>query len=207
MTPEEIRSKLLDESSRSLILDDPYPEAYYKDLDNVKAILLGCDPSNNYRVKFPYVFALQFDDSRFNAFKSNWKRSLGAINLGFDTVYIQNLCRNYFEHETSKNKIWKQVAELWIQELKEELDILTPNIPVLLSSEMLYQVLLNSDIEKVKAKDFYELKVPFLIKPTGNKLNRPLIPFYRHYRYDISKWERYKNSLKSIFEYIDVIHS
>ncbi|MCK5470854.1 MAG: hypothetical protein KAI99_20165, partial [Cyclobacteriaceae bacterium] len=101
----------------------------------------------------------------------------------------------------------KQVAELWIQELKEELDILTPNIPVLLSSEMLYQVLLNSDIEKVKAKDFYELKVPFLIKPTGNKLNRPLIPFYRHYRYDISKWERYKNSLKSIFEYIDVIHS
>ena len=70
-----------------------------------------------------------------------------AINLSFDSVYVQNLCRNYFEHEASKNKIWKEVAELWIPDLKKELEIFDLSTLVLLSAQVLLEVLINDKKE------------------------------------------------------------
>lgn len=195
MTPNEIRTRLGEESNGSLILDFPYPKPYFKNPDNVRAILLGCDPSNKHNKHLPYVFALESGDKIFNVFLKSWGRSLQAIGLSFDVVYVQNLCRNYFEHETSKNKIWKEVAELWIPELKDELAMLDPSIPILLTSEVLYDVLLKNPEAKVRAIEFYELKAPIPINASDNKLDRPLIPFYRHYKYDITKWEKYRNCI------------
>jgi hypothetical protein len=201
MTPTEIRNKLKPED-RERVLDHPYPKAYCHDLNNVKAILLGCDPSNNHNKHLPYVFALESGDKKFNSFLKSWESSLEAIDLRFEMVYIQNLCRNYFEHETSQNKIWKEVAELWIPELKKELAVLDPEIPILLTSELLYEVLLKNPDEKVRAIDFYEMNMPIPIKSADNKLGRPLIPFYRHYKYQIDKveWKPYRKRVQMIID-------
>lgn len=194
MSPVEIRNQL-DPKYQSEVLDFAYPKLYCKNPNQVKAILLGCDPSNSHSKNLPYVFALESGLPIFRSFISSWNRSLGAINLGFDTVYVQNLCRNYFEHETSKNKIWKEVAKLWIPDLKKELEIFDLSIPVLLSAQVLLEALINDKKEMERARGFYNQKIPIPIKSTNNKLGRPLIPFYRHYVYNIRNWEGYRNSI------------
>lgn len=196
MKPADIRSKT-ERKYRTHILDFPYPKPYCEDQNNVKAILLGCDPSNNHNKRLPYVFAIGSGDPVFTQFISSWKKSLKAIGLDFGCVYIQNLCQNYFDAETSENKIWKLIAELWIPVLKKELEIFDTSTPVLLTSEVLYEVLLKNPKEKRKAVDFYERKMPIPISASENKLERPLIPLYRHYKYNIEKseWAEYRDSI------------
>jgi len=141
-----------------LILNNSFPKPYCKNLDTVKAILLGCDPTNKFSANLPYVFALESGLPIFNSFIAHWERSLNEIGLSLNNVYIQNLCKNYFVTETSCNRKWDKVARFWIPYLKEELCMFPKNIPVLLSSERLYKVLLNDDVGANKAIEIYQGK-------------------------------------------------
>ena len=89
-----------------------------------------------------------------------------VIDLNWEMVYTQNLCRNYFKSETSKNKIWKQAAEIWIDILKEELDdLFSTKILVLLTSQLLFDVLLKEKNDQIstmhRSFTIFLLRFPF----------------------------------------------
>ena len=191
----------LREKYGNCILLNAFPKPFPAKPSGTKAILLGCDPSNVHCLDLPYVFAIQSSHKVFAQFVKKWEKILESIDLSWDTVYVQNLCRNYFMEESSKNKIWAKVAEEWIPVLKEELDRFDKDIPVLLTSELLYNVLVYR-LPLIKASDFYNSKEGEKIPIPGkdNKLDRPLIFFYRHRNYDLAvgKYPGYKKIVKKI---------
>lgn len=149
-------------------------------LSNVKAIYLGCDPSNNHSTKLPFAFAHESGFKVFNSFIKSHTEQLEQIGLNWGRVYTQNLCRNYFEKETYKNPIWERAAnEFWIDQLKVELAQFDTKIPVLLTSQILLEVLGLDGYENILAPDFYECRVDIPILADKNKLKRDLIPVYR----------------------------
>ena len=184
----------------------PYPKPWNPGVEKVKAIYLGCDPSNRSQDRFEYAFALEGTNPRYRAFLKSHENNLAAVNLGWDKVYVQNLCQNYFREETSKNlKLWRQVArEFWIPRLKEELSIFGQNIPVLLTSQYLLEVLAFDGYEKIPAFDFYNCDQPIPVPASKNHLERPLIPFYRgrnprlreSYHLSNDRWGRYRERIK-----------
>lgn len=175
-----------------MITYDDLPKPYPEKINNPKAILIGCDPSNNHNIRFKYVFALERTNKKFEGFLKSWDCSLCAIGLNFNKIYTQNLCRNYFKKETSKNKIWYKAAEIWIPELKKELDQFDKDVPVLMSSEYIYKSLLKNKKDFIKASAFYNCTKNIPISSKLNKLDRPLIPFYRHFKYSINKYPFYQ---------------
>jgi hypothetical protein len=183
-----------------MFICQPYPQ----NIINIRAILLGCDPSNRHCQNLPYVFGINPSHKIFNGLVESLRKNLRAVNLDLENVYSQNLCRNYFRDETSKNKKWKTVAEMWIPVLKEELDEkFSKDIPVLLTSEVLYKVLLNGNIVRRKAKTFYFVNKKEIIIPIpseDNKLYHPLIPFYRHYAYQLQKRTEYKEKILEVMK-------
>lgn len=69
------------------ILDQyPLPSPWFENRDTVRAILLGCDPSNKHDKHLPYVFALGADIPRFKAFKNIFEKDLAAVGLSWETV-------------------------------------------------------------------------------------------------------------------------
>ena len=133
---------------------------------------------------------------------------LKQIGLDWNRVYSQNLCRNYFSDETGVNKIWKKVAEeFWIERLKEELSVFDPEIPVLLTSQLLLEVLGDKETSKYMAPYIYECRTAIPIPADKNKLGRPLIPVYRGKspRYKVSyhlknkQWKEYRDLIKKQF--------
>lgn len=177
-----------DEVIANYDLPNPFPE----NIKNPKAILIGCDPTNSQNIRFKYVFALERTHKEFAGFLKSWDCSLCAIGLNFNKIYTQNLCRNYFKHETSKNKIWYKAAEIWIPELKKELDNFDKDIPVLMSSEYINRALLKDKKNFIKASDFYKCIRDIPIPAILDKLDRPLIPLYRHFKYSIEKYPLYQ---------------
>lgn len=203
MLDKEILSKLIKHFGSKIYDFLPFPKPYTDKIKNPKAILLGCDPTNlKYDIRFEYVFALERKHKEFNRFLSVWDKNLKSIGLSFNTIYTQNLCRNYFKQETSKNKIWYEVAEFWIPILKEELMQFDRNIPVLLSSEMIYKALLINKNDYIKPMNFYECKIDIPIPSELNKLERPLIPFYRHPKYLIIRkiYAPYRQKIKIVLK-------
>lgn len=67
----------------------------------------------------------------------------GAIGLSWKTVYTQNLCRNYFKTETSKNKIWNKLPKCGLTYSEKLDELFSTDIPVLLTSQLLLDVLLK----------------------------------------------------------------
>lgn len=204
-------SELINQFGSDKILDfTPFPKPWNPGVDKVKAIYLGCDPSNISQDRFEYAFALLSGNPRYNAFQQSHENNLGTVNLGWDEVYVQNLCQNYFTEETSKNlKLWRLVAqEYWIPRLKVELDLFRPNIPVLLTSQYLLEVLAFDGYEKIRAIDFYNRDKPIPIPAHKNHLGRPLIPFYRGrnprinetYHLSNERWINYRNSVANFIE-------
>jgi hypothetical protein len=189
-------------------IEDNYliPSPWCINKHNVKAILLGCDPSNNHIHNMPFVFCLGIDISIFNSFKKSFEDDLNEIGLGWDNVYVQNLCKNYFDKETGKNPIWFKAAEYWIPNLVDELTSFKEFIPVLLTSEVLLKALVYEYPDYGSAIDFYECRNQIPIPAKVNKLKRPLIPFYRgrnpkinkSYRINSDNWEQYKERIVEI---------
>ncbi len=177
----------------------PFPKPFCFDEKRVKAIVLGADPTNTKEnTQFATVFGIGSGDGRyFRDILSNLK----LVGLGLETVYVQNLCRNYFNEETSKNKLWEKAAKFWIPRLKDELVKIPADVPVLLTAEIIYKALMNPGQRIVGAAECYSGRATIPIRSETNGLNRPLIPFYRNptYRLNDPRWDTYRRTLKQIF--------
>jgi hypothetical protein len=66
-----------------------------------------------------------------------------------DCIYVQNLVTDYLDKCTAENKAWKEKALQYIEPRKQEFDKIDPSskIPVLLTSGLLYDVLLNTPLQ------------------------------------------------------------
>ncbi|MEA3443892.1 MAG: hypothetical protein U9R19_04115 [Bacteroidota bacterium] len=176
------------------------PKAFYKNTKNIKAFVLGCDPTakdkNGKRLEFEYVFDLGNDKRYFAGILKN----LELIGLSLDDIYVQNLITDYQSEETTLNMQWNRTALENTPDRKKEFDEIDPSgtIPVFLTSEILYKVLLKSNHPKHTAKDLYEKANMVPIPALANELGRYLIPLYRHFKYSLKEKEEYKNHVKSI---------
>jgi hypothetical protein len=198
---QEIVRELRDQFGKKVLENTPFPKPYFKNLVDVKAIYLGCDPSNKHSKSLKHAFALESNLPVFNKFLRDHLDNLKKVDLDWQSVYVQNICQNYFEKETSENlTLWKRVAKWWIPLLIDELKILDKQIPVLLTSAYLYDVLVIAEWKKYKPKDFYECKVDIPVPPGKNLLYRPLIPFYRYYKYHLSLQDKYRKKILKILE-------
>lgn len=184
----------------------PPPPAAWK-VEHPKAFVLGCDPTafkaedkgkpkeERKPIIFRFVFGLENGLKYFGGINAN----LDALGLKFKTsTYIQNLVTDYQVEETSKNKEWDITATRNIDARKTEFDSIDPThkIPVMLTSERLYKVLMNAGEPLLTAKELYEQEI-VMIPAVKNKLGRPLIALYRHPKYHNSKQKAYFNSVKS----------
>jgi len=190
------------------ILPYEYPKPYPSKGFNptlVKAIVLGCDPSNfsnnGETNQLETVFGIEGvgNDGRYFA---GILKNLNEVGLTLTDIYVQNLCRNYFYKETKKNDIWFQAAALWRKTLKDELNQLgiPPCVPVFLTAEELYRALVNEKHTVRQCKEFYQTPELIPIKPNENHLERPLIPLFRGGAgyYNLKNWENYRNRIVEI---------
>ncbi|HPI86329.1 MAG TPA: hypothetical protein PLR01_08140 [Bacteroidales bacterium] len=178
------------------------PKPFFTDLKNVKAILLGADPSNNSNkgraVQLQHVFGINGKDKRYFM---GIEKNLAAIGLSRYNIYAQNLIQSYQPEETGKNIHWQEVAAKWVEILKKELDSIDPGrkIPVLVTAQIVIEFLSMEPLPS--PKEIYLSQADGIVKPEENKLGRTLIPFYRHYSYAIGKEEyaEYKNRVRMLF--------
>ena len=180
----------------------PFPKAYCPGgIENIKAIYLGCDPSNRYSQSLTQSFDLPISESHI----SKNTEQLQQIGLDLNSVYFQNLCRNYFVEEISYNNVWHEAAELWIPNLKAELDAfpIASDCPVFLTAWKLYECLIINNGKKAKPRYFYEKPKLTPILSKDNRLGRPLFPLFmgahNHYELKTDKWRDYKNRIKEYF--------
>ncbi len=177
------------------------PKSFCTDTNKIKAFVLGCDPTafdkDENRLEFEYVFDLGNDERYFSGVVENLKQ----VGLSIGEIYVQNLVTDYQNQETGKNHQWEQIASGYIAERKKEFDKIDPKgeIPVFLTSEVLYKVLLNPDEEQYKASQLYNSQKLLPISAKFNLLSRPLIPLYRHWNYKLKKWPQFSNAIKSLF--------
>lgn len=178
------------------------PLPFFTDLSKVKAILLGADPSNySYKgkaVDLEYVFGINGKDKRyFQQIENN----LSQIGLSRLEIYAQNLVQAYQPDETSKNTRWEALADKWWPVLKSELDSFDParKIPILVTSERILEFLSLEPLPT--AKEIYTGQADGIVAADENWLGRVLIPFYRHYRYGLSRdeYKCYRDSIRKFF--------
>jgi hypothetical protein len=174
------------------------PKPHSPPKESIKAFVLGCDPTAFYKNgaprKFEYVFNLQKKgDKRYFA---GILKNLEAVGLCLDCIYVQNLVTDYQSEETAKNKNWPAVAALEIPLRKQEFDAIDPSgkLPVFLTSQHLYKILLNEGIQPKTPTAIYKGAIP--VKAEDNKLGRPLVALYRHYKYAVDKHPVYQEMIK-----------
>ncbi|MCX6272125.1 MAG: hypothetical protein NTU44_13075 [Bacteroidetes bacterium] len=171
------------------------PAPYFNRSNKIRAFVLGCDPTafdkEGKPIEFMTVFGLDKDNRYFSAIEPN----LNELGLSKHCVYIQNLIPDFLDFETSKNKNWEIVAKLHIQDRLLEFDHFDPDrrLPVFLTSEIIYKVLLNDGEIRKRAKELYKSEYEIIIPGNKNKLFRKLIPLYRHPAYSLKKQLRYKD--------------
>ncbi|MBC8488658.1 MAG: hypothetical protein H8D45_21755 [Bacteroidetes bacterium] len=97
------------------------------------------------------------------------------------------------------------VSKLFIEKAKESARLVasefnkvdrTKKIPVFLTAEDVYKAVMIDKENLFSAESIYYLKVNFPIKASLNLLNSPLIPLFRHAKYDLSNWPDYVNYVK-----------
>jgi hypothetical protein len=185
------------------------PSPHPNKASKLKAFVLGCDPTaftKEEKVKkeeerkpipFNVVFELDKGMKYFGGINAN----LIEVRLSIDEVYVQNMIADYQNEETAKNKKWKETAKDNIDLRKAEFDKEDPGhtIPVLLTSSHLYDVLLNDNEKRNSPKDIYNSISEVFIPANKNKLCRPLVPFYRHYKYSMKNQPAYAAKLVKLF--------
>jgi len=166
----------------------------------VRAIVLGADPSNfsnqGKRKILTKAFGIGDCDARY--FQGILK-NLKEVGLGLEDIYVDNLIQEYLDSETSKNKEWNSVAKENIPLCLDRLDKIDNRrkIPVLITAEAIYKVI--SKTKPFSAPQFYNLEIDIPISTKDNKLNRPVIPLYRHQNYSLSK-NKWKPYLERVIE-------
>jgi len=172
------------------------PESY-QGKKKLKAILLGADPTNKGVRGKPGLIIL---DTVFGIDSYEWERyffspqkiNLSAIGIDKDDLYVQNVCRNYFNEETSNNKVWIQIARVWMPFLVEELSHLDSKLPILATAEKIMQFLI---LKVPPAKDIYKMdKEPDFY---STMLKRVVYPLYRNPKYYLSyRYPEYRDFLR-----------
>ena len=199
MTDKEILSQIKQRFHNVYEGTYPFPIPF-EGKENIKAILVGTDPGNLIKGKtkhFEKVFGLENNKSKY--FSSIYSNIKLLQNLSIENLYIQNICKNYFNCNAYLNKYWLKIAnEFWLPVIKNEFNSrFKPEIPVLLSSELIFNLLIKKEC-KNSAKYLYENSK--FISETDNYLGRVLIPFYRHYKYSLKNWNKYKDCIDNFFD-------
>lgn len=198
MNEKEVLDRLKNDFPEIINSKYPFPAPYVGN-EKINAIMLGADPThivNGEPKPLKKVFQLDNDKSPY------WRsiqRNIDQIEgLSLDNLYVQNLCRNYFRQETSKNIHWADIARnYWAPFLKQELDEkygLT--VPVLMSTEFILHAVLKDPTIKLKASNIYTNHL--IIKKEDNLLGRGFIAFYRHHSYALNNWGAYKEFIGKI---------
>jgi len=183
-------------------IDLPIPEPYFSSKENlkagIKAIVLGADPSNFSDSGKTRTMNVVFDLPKLDYFRSIIS-NLNCIGLQLENVYVQNVVRNYCTCETAKNKQWFEFAELWKPLLKEDLDKLDPDrkLPVFATTIYVFKALLNDKSKILDPARLYYEQLKYHL-PEENYLERKLIPCFRHMDYPYTKWEDFKNFVKTL---------
>jgi hypothetical protein len=69
-------------------------------------------------------------------------------------------------------------------------------VPVLLTAEKIYKVLLNDGINREKPAELYSTESNVPIPAQANKLKTPLIPFFRNLKYSLSQNTDYRDKIR-----------
>ena len=176
----------------------PFPKSYIGK-GPIKAIVLGADPSTKEQIRFDTVFGLLGEDKRYFA---GINRNLDAVGLTLDNVYVQNLCQNYFTKTTYEQKAnWWRASGVWYTFLRNELEeLFDDTVPILATSEIILKRFVHFDQEP---PNYYYNNPDILPLDAGLYTSkRMVLPFYRHWRYNLNKeeWTLYRNKIKSIFK-------
>lgn len=195
MDYSKIKQKLKTNFPDVYVDDDNWPEPYWEQ-GPIRAIVLGTDPGTQYNARFKYVFGLENPGPK-NKFFMAVKHNLDILGLKLGKIYAQNLCRNYFNCDSSKNKHWHKVAAEWVPYLRQELDSLfLSEIPVLATSELIVKVLAPDFHKQMRCENYYRSCI--IIEPGQNLLGRKLIPLFRHHRYQLENWDQYAAVVRAV---------
>jgi hypothetical protein len=197
MEPNRVIDRLVSKYESLIWTKYQVPSAYTGE-GKIKAIILGADPThivNNRPIQIKSVFEINDQKSPY------WRginRNMQCVNdLTKSNVFVQNVCRNYFTRETSKNNKWLEIArEYWIPFLREDLkSMFSENIPILMTTEFILNAALIDNKKRIDAFSIYsECKS---IPKEQNLFNRELFAFYRHPNYSLIKWEEYRNFIST----------
>ncbi len=152
------------------------PKPYCIEPKNIRAFVLGCDPTGfgkHYdQIEFETVFGIGKDARYFAGIEPNLK--LLGLNKG--QIYVQNMVTEYQDEGSSKTKNWISNAEKFIGPRLAEFDLVYPLriTPVFLTSKLLYKALLNRLEKPYSAKELYNLPMIIPIPATTNSLFLPL---------------------------------
>lgn len=86
------------------------PKPFCFNKDNVKAFVLGCDPTGSDKNENPLEFGYVFDLGKDKWYFSGILANLCQIGLSLNDIYVQNLITEYLKTESSKNKEWLKIA-------------------------------------------------------------------------------------------------
>jgi hypothetical protein len=193
MDPKTIISSLAQEYTGIVSDEFDIPKAY-KGQDQIKAIVLGADPTHivdEKPIEMKVVFDL--DDPENSPYWRGINMNLKHIGLTLDNLYVQNVCRNYFTCETTQNKKWEEIArKYWIPYLKQELDNgFDKRIPILMTTQFILWAALEDNTKRIKAANIYEEYIS--IPEEDNLFKRKLYALYRHPSYSLKrpKWGSY----------------
>ncbi|MBN2614860.1 MAG: hypothetical protein JXR71_04140 [Bacteroidales bacterium] len=171
-----------------------------------KVFVLGADPSNKTingkeANQLEYAFGILSDETRY--FEGILK-NLNRIGLHLEDLYVQNVIPEYLNEETGNNKDWEKQADKWLPHLKKELEYVEPlkKKPVFITAERIMKFLVNDGFTLPKAESIYSEQAGelFVVDQADNKLERNLIAFYRHPKYNLSKNEHYRNLLVELLK-------
>ena len=182
----------------------PIPNPFCYNQRNIKAIVLGTDPrSNSYSDSADLqqnVFGIGSGDNKI--FK-NIYTNLNCIGLNLEEIYVQNVIPFFLVKNLSVNLLWNELAEAILPSLISELDSIDKKrqIPVLLSSEIIYTFLLKDFDDYLKPRELYNNCELLPIAKLKNKLGRKLYPIYQKKNYSLAKEEnkKYAEFLKGEF--------
>jgi len=181
-----------------------FPGYYCKNTNDVKAIVLGADPTNPQNLKFKKVFGLEkeYDSPYFRPILKN----LSKVGLDLNNIYVQNLCPNYFLDVTDVNEFYIEIAQkYWLSVLKQELDsFFKSTIPVLVTAWKPLKVIVpGAEIYTNKKSQIYKDAVIF----SDNEIDRPVLAFFRgglrkgyngYYDLAFADFSNYKELIKKL---------
>ena len=187
----EIIEKLVSKYGSLISVENSLP-LEYRGTGKIKAIILGADPTHIVVGK-PIPMGMVFNLDRSNSpYWRGIRTNLSQIKgLTMDNIFVQNVCRNYFKLETSKNVFWVEIARnYWIPYLKNELDNEFPKtIPILMTTEFILNAALSNQNKIHSALSIYTQCL--YISEKDNLFNRKLFALYRHPKYSLKSWREY----------------